>query len=160
MTTLTAQFRQGALRQLRRLFGKSDGSAGVEFGFIAPGLVFLMVASLDLGIGIYQKTQVQSAAQLGAAYAAAKGFNATAITTTVESATSVTVKATPAPSQFCGCASASGVVSCACDAPCPDGSTPGSYVAVTAAATYTPLVPYPVLPATYDLSSRATVRIQ
>jgi Flp pilus assembly protein TadG len=160
MTTRTAPIWHGALRQLRRLLGRADGSAGVEFGFVAPGLIFLMVASLDLGLGIYQKTQVQGAAQMGAAYAAAKGFNAAAITAAVQSATSLTVTATPAPSQFCGCPGASGVVACACDAPCADGSSPGSYVTVTAQASYTPFVPYPVLPATYDLSSRATVRIQ
>jgi hypothetical protein len=164
MTIHTRDFAQGALSRLlplRRLFRKSAaGSAGVEFGFVAPGLIFLMVASLDLGLGIYQKTQVQNAAQMGAAYAAAKGFNEAAITAAIESATALAVKATPAPNQFCGCPGESGVVACPCDAPCPGGGSPGSYVSVSAQATYTPFVPYPVLPSTYDLSSRATVRIQ
>jgi Flp pilus assembly protein TadG len=147
-------------KRVRALRASTQGSAGVEFGFIAPGLILLFVTGADLGLGIYRKMQVQNAAQAGAAYAAARGFSAASITSAIQTATSYPVEATPAPSQFCGCPTGSGVSAAVCGQPCADGVNPGTYVSVGARGTYSTLLPYPGLPASFELTSRASVRIQ
>src|SRR5947209_4776361 len=93
--------------RFRRLLGSdcNAGLAAVEFAFLAPLFALAIVCTADLGLGIYRKMQVQTAAQAGAAYAATRGFNATAIANAVTSATSAaTIQAQPAPVQYCGCA--------------------------------------------------------
>ena len=81
------------------------------------------------------------------------------LATVVGSATkSSGVTASPAPAQFCGCASATGVASNACNTSCPAGGTAGTYVSVNASASYSPMLPYPFLPSALTLSSQAIVR--
>src|ERR1043166_7279402 len=96
----------GVLR--RFLQNKGDGTAGVaavEFALIGPMLVLLMVCMIDMGFGFYRKMQAQSAAQAGAQYPVAHGFKADTVTAAAMQATSYSgVSVSPAPSQFCGCA--------------------------------------------------------
>jgi len=95
-------------RQLLRFVGSTEdgirGAVAVEFVIIAPILALMLVCTLDLGMGIYRKMQVQNGAQAGAGYAVLHGFTASSIETAVTSATSfMGVSASPAPSEFCGC---------------------------------------------------------
>lgn len=137
------------------------GVAATELAIVAPMLVLLMVCTADVGIGIYRKMQVQNGAQAGAQYAALYGFNANSITSAVLSATnSSAIKASPAPSQFCGCPSATGIKSATCGSTCSGGSTPGTYVAVSAQSTYMTLLPYPLIPNSFTFSAQSTVKIQ
>lgn len=155
-----------ALRQALVAFasGRRDGingNAGVEFGIIAPGLIFMMIGTADLGIGIYRKMQVQNAAQAGANYAAARGFSTDAVTAAVVKATTFSgVEALPAPNKFCGCPSSTGVASADCETSCPNGSAMGTYVSVSAKGTYNTLLPYPLIPSNFPLTAQAIVRIQ
>jgi len=153
------------LRRLHQLFGSDpaaiSGVASVELAIIAPILAVALVCTVDLGLGIYRNMQVEAAAQAGTQYVITHGFSANAITTAVAGATPLTtISATPAPAQFCGCATSGGIASSTCGAPCPGGSNPGTYVTVSARASYTPLLPYPMFPATFVLSSQSTVRTQ
>jgi hypothetical protein len=105
--------------------------------------------------------QVQNAAQMGAQYAAVRGFDAAAISNVVTNATSYAgIAASPAPNQFCGCPSNTGVAVISCSSTCSGGASPGTYVSVSAQASYTPILPYPGVPATFTLTAQPTVRIQ
>jgi Flp pilus assembly protein TadG len=150
-------------RALSRFAGGADGVRGalsIEFAVIAPTLVLMLIGVLDLGMGIYRKMQVQNAAQAGAAYAVLHGFTSSSIESAVTSATSFGVSASPAPSEFCGCASSGGVTAATCGSTCSGGSSPGTYVTVSAQGTYTTLLPYPGIPNSYTLSAQSTVRLQ
>lgn len=152
-------------RQILRFAGRAEdgirGAVSVEFVIIAPALALMLVCTLDLGMGIYRKMQVQNAAQAGAAYAVLHGFTESSIENAVTSATSFAgVSASPVPSEFCGCASSSGVSAATCASTCSSGFSPGTYVTVSAQGTYTTLVPYPVVPNSYALSAQSTVRIK
>jgi Flp pilus assembly protein TadG len=128
---------------------------------LAPVLGLLLICTVDLGFGIYRKMEVQNAAQIGAQYAAVKGFDANAITTAVTgSAQGFTVNASPVPAQTCGCPGASGVTAAICGSTCADGNAAGVYVTVSAASTYTTIIPYPMLPPNFSLASQSMVRIQ
>lgn len=151
-----------SLRQLTS--AKADdcrGVAAIEFAIVGPMLVVMMVCTVDLGIGIFRKMQVQNAAQAGAMYAALHGFSSSSITTAVTSATNLSgISASPAPTSFCGCASGSSISSVGCSSTCSGGSSPGTYVMVSAQAVYTPIISYPLLPESFTFTSQSTVRIQ
>jgi Flp pilus assembly protein TadG len=150
-----------SFRRSTRLAQNDQGLAAVEFALLSPILILMFVCLVDLGLAVYTDMQVTSAAQAGAQYAMAKGFDASAISTAVTSATSLTgISLSPAPSQSCGCASASGITSAACTATCADGSHAGTFATVTAQRTYSTLLPYPIIPHSYTFSSQATVRLQ
>jgi Flp pilus assembly protein TadG len=153
------------LERLRRFFSSDQtaiaGAASVELAIIAPVLVAALICTVDLGFGIYRSMQVEAAAQAGANYAVVRGFTPAGVTSAIASATSLGgVQATPAPVQFCGCASAGGIANAACGQPCPDGTSPGTYVTVSAQANYTTLLPYPMFPNTFVFAAQSTVRTQ
>src|SRR5207248_8021169 len=80
-----------AAAHVSRSFAKHDvgASAAIEFAVVAPLLIVLMIASVDLGMGFYRKMQVQSAAQAGAVYAMLHGFSSSSVTSAVTSATTL-----------------------------------------------------------------------
>ena len=152
-------------QEANRLFGPGDsavtGVASVELAIIAPLLAMAIICTADLGLGIFRKMQVQAAAQAGAEYAIVKGYTQSGIVTAVTSATSFgAITAVPAPSQFCGCPTASGVTSAACNTTCPDASKVGAYVEVSAQGSYDTILPYPTLPRTFLFTAKSTARVQ
>ena len=125
-----------------------EGASAVEFGIIAPVLAAVLVPLIDLGLAFYQQMQVDDAAQAGAQYAMAHGWNTSAIQSAVTGATALaTVSATPAPARSCG-------------STCDDGQSARTYVTVSAQATYTTLIPYPTIGNSVVLSAQSTVRVQ
>jgi Flp pilus assembly protein TadG len=160
-----------AMRRLLRRFigGAEDGTCGsvaVEAALILPTLVLMMIGTADFGMGFYRKMQVQDAAQAGAQWAVANGFDSTKISTAVTSATSFSgIAATPAPHQDCGCAASTGVTfngdtAPFCSSRCPDTTVAGTYVTASAQATYTTMLSYPGIPASFAFKANTTVRIQ
>jgi Flp pilus assembly protein TadG len=144
----------GALR-------RCTGNAAVEFALIAPVLAATLVAMTDLGIGLYSKMQVENAAQAGAQYAIAKGWNSAAIQNAVTSASALaSVGAVPAPVQSCGCVNGTAITAAACGSLCPGGVKVGTYVTVSAQASYSTLFSYPGLSSPMTLTGQSTVRIQ
>jgi Flp pilus assembly protein TadG len=158
-----------ALRSLRRfLRNRGDGVRGVvaiEFAVIALLLVVMTIGAVDFGMGFYRRMQVDNAAQAGAQYAIMHGFDGSKISTGVTGATTFTgIAASPAPRQFCGCPSATGVTEQAasppCTSSCSDGSTSGTYVNASAQGTYDTILRYPALiPNSFTFTAQSTVRI-
>ena len=148
----------------RLISDKSDGSRGtaaIEFAVIASILVLLMICVVDVGVGFYRKMQVQNAAQAGAQYAMRHGFAASSITSAVTAATTFPdISASPAPRQYCGCPSDTGIEETAdCTSTCIDGLKAASYVAVAAQGTYNPILTYPLMPRSFTLTALSTVRL-
>jgi Flp pilus assembly protein TadG len=151
-------------RSLRQLIWSTDrgtnGTMAVEFAIIAPALVLMMACTVDLGMGIYRKMQVENAAQAGAEYAIEHGYTGS-IANVVSNATTFSgIIASPGPSEFCGCPSSTGITSAACNSTCPSGVAAGTYVTVSAQGTYNTILPYPVIPHTFTFAAQSTVRIQ
>ena len=138
----------------------SRGTAAMEFGLAIPFLLILVVATVEVGFATYEAMQVYNSAEAGALYAAKNGFNSTAISNAVVNATSLTgVTASPAPAQFCGCPSTSGVTTTTCGATCSAGGTAGTYVQVNAAYTHTTILSYPTFGLPTTLTAQSVVRI-
>jgi Flp pilus assembly protein TadG len=126
---------------------------------IAPMLIGLAVATVDLGLGVYTDTQLANAAHSGASYAVQYSYDPNAMTAAAQASTSLkNVNVTSA--QFCGCPTTTGVSATTCGATCSDGLTAGTFAQVVATKQYATLLSYPGIPATLRLSKQATVRIQ
>jgi Flp pilus assembly protein TadG len=137
------------------------GLGAIEFALAGPVLVIALICTADLGLGIYRKMQVQNAAQAGAEYALVYGFAASAISAAVTQATSFSgISSSPAPFQFCGCASDTGLTSADCSSTCAGGIAPGAYVTVSAQGTYKTILHYPMLPDSFTFAAQSTIRLQ
>ena len=150
---------------LARIAHADRGLAAVEFGLIAPVLIMLVLGLFDFGLAYRQQLNVNAAAEAGASYAVTNGFNATQISSAVTSSVAG-IQSSPAPTEFCGCPNAtSGITQSSSPTPpcvvhCPDGSSPGVYVSVTALLSYTTVVPWPGITNPLQLTSNQMVRIQ
>jgi Flp pilus assembly protein TadG len=152
---------RAAWKAKRRFRSDTKSVAAIEFALVSVALTLMMVGAVDFGSSIYRKMQVRNAAQVGAQYAVAHGFDPTAIETAVSGATgSSSISAAPAPQQFCGCPSNAGVAIAPCNTACSSGTAAGTYVAVSAQSTFTAILPFPAMPATTVLQAKATVRVQ
>jgi Flp pilus assembly protein TadG len=150
---------------LRRFFShaasNTSGAVAVEFGFMVPVFALMVIAVVDIGMGVYRKMQVEDAAQAGVQYAIAHGFDANAISAAVTSATnSSDIAASPSPVTFCGCARGSSISTVSCGTTCPGGALAATYTTVSAQATYSTILDYQVVPQGYIFSKQSTARLQ
>jgi len=138
-----------------------EGLSGIEFAIIAPVLILSFIATADFGLAIYAKMEVENAAQAGTEYAARNGYTSSSISSAVTSATNLSgLSASPAPAEFCGCPSTSGVTTATCNTNCASGAVAGTYVSASAQATYSTIISYPGIPTSYTFNSTSTVRIK
>ena len=162
--TPSTSARKGLARARKLVASARDderGLSGIEFAIIAPVLILSFIATADFGLAIYAKMEVENAAQAGTQYAAVNGYTSSSVSSAVTSATSLSgLSASPAPTEFCGCPSTSGVTTATCGTNCASGAAAGTYVTASAQATYSTIVSYPGIPASYTFSSTSTVRIK
>ncbi len=163
------------LRHFPSLRRANDGAIVVEFALVAAFFIIpLTIVLYDLGTALFRQMEVGNAARAGAGYAAYCGcFNSSNITSAIQNATSasLTVSATPAPSEACACPDgtlASTLGSSATPPGCGGtdcsahgGGFDATYVTVNAQATYDPVFPYPgIVPSGgFVLNAAATIRI-
>lgn len=146
---------------VRRWLADRRGVAAVEFGLMIPIFSLMVVSVTDIGLGVFRKMQVENAAQAGAQYAIARGFNQDGISSAVTAASnSAAVSASPAPVQFCGCPTTTGISTVSCGSSCPGGSAAGTYAKVSAQATYYTLIDYRVVATSYNITAQSTARLQ
>jgi Flp pilus assembly protein TadG len=144
----------------RSLWRQRRGSAAIELALLAPPLFLMAIGTADYGFCLYQQMEVQNAAQAGAEYARKHGFSASGISGAIAGATPLSVTASPAPAQSCGCPSGTSITSATCGTTCASGAAAGTYVTANAQATYTTIVPYPGIADSFTLTASSTVRIQ
>jgi Flp pilus assembly protein TadG len=138
------------------------GMAAVEFAIAASFLAVAMAGVYDFGRASWTRMQVVSAAHVGAAFAAAHGFNASLIASAVTSSSALgTLAATPAPATVCGCPNGSaGIGFVECGSACADGAGASTYVRVNARATYSFTFSYPYVSNPLVMTATALSRIQ
>jgi Flp pilus assembly pilin Flp len=157
------------MKRLRDFFaglaGEDRGVTMIEFAFIAPVIAVLIIGIIDFGMGLWQQMEVADAAEVGAAYAAANGWNSSVsgIENAVTGATGLSsIAASPAPTwpPWCGCPSASsGITAATCGSPCSDGSLAGHYITVSAQSSYSTILPWPGISRPMTLSYSTYARI-
>jgi Flp pilus assembly protein TadG len=167
-------------RALGAFFGRERlaiaGVAAIELAMVSPLLVTGVLGAGELGITIFRQTQVGNAAQAGADYAIAHGFDAAKISNAIVNATNTSgfvIAASPAPTQFCGCGSAnlvtvnfcgiaspSAVTVATCGNTCSNGAKAGTYVLACSKATFSPIIPNPWQKNPVTLTAQAIARIK
>jgi len=152
------------LRRAAAGFADRKGGAAIEFALVSPLLLTLLAGIVEIGMAGYQAMQVQSAVEAGALYAAQNGASDLAgVAQAVVNATGTAgITAVPAPTSFCGCPKAAGVLSQGsdCTTVCSDGKAPGQYVLVNASLPHQTLVPFLSLPLPATLTASTTIRVQ
>jgi Flp pilus assembly protein TadG len=152
-----------SILRIRRPRHLSDtrGTAAIEFAILSPILLALLLGVVDLGFGLYAAIQAQSAAEAGALYAAKHGWNSAGISAAVVGATGASgMAASPAPTLFCGCPSASGIATIVCTSTCTGGVQPGEYVQVNSSLARLSILSDPGLGLATTLTGESTIRIQ
>ena len=139
-----------------------SGAAAIEFALFMIAFAFIILPIGNYGLGVYRQAQVRYAAQAGASYAILHGFVASGITSAITSATSYSsITASPAPTQFYGCPSATGITTMpSATSTCSSGFNAGTYVKSTARATYQAVFAGVWQPSSSVFTSQAVVRIK
>jgi hypothetical protein len=122
-----------------------------------------------------QQIRINQAVEAGAQYASSNPYNGSSWSSAVSSAITNAISGisiTPTVgSETCGCPNSTSTAIVTHDTVstcgpsnggtyCPDGSSPGYYITISAQATYTSVMPYSILGSSATLSSTAIVRVQ
>jgi Flp pilus assembly protein TadG len=143
----------------RRCWRLGDcGAAAIEFACAAPLLTIMLAGTVELGLMVRARLAVEEAVSAGGQWAQKNGFDATKITSAVQSANpGMTVTASPAPSEFYACPNSSGLTTAASSTTCSDGAAARHFVTVRASVSRPSVFGSNFgLPTT--LSARTTVR--
>ena len=155
-------------KKLERFRREQRGVAAVELAIAFPILTLCVLCAGDLGRFALQRTWVSYAASGGAEYAAANaanGFNASKIAAAAKAAAPVNgISVSPTPSEFYGCATATGVTASTQGATCPAGTSTGGiagqYVSVTATMPFSAMFSAAGISYPSTMTATAVVRIQ
>ena len=150
--------RKSPVDAIRLFLNEKSGSSLVECAVVLPLLILLMVGAIDFGRAYFISIQVASAAQAGAAYGV-QNFTDTAGMITAAKLNAPAVPAMTTVAAF-GCECHDGSASsgsCTSNPSCPQNVL--NYADVTTTATYTPMLPYPGIPASISLRSEVRMRV-
>ena len=163
-----------------RMRHKQSGQALVEFAFILPVLLILVLGVIEVGRYAYIAILLGNAARAGAAYGsqsvafaadttgiqAAADYDFAGTTSGTTTTNGLPYSALTVTSSFtCGCDNAGTITSYACSGTATAGKCPvggGHWVivlSVTASGTYSSLFNYPGIPTSISLSRTATMRV-
>jgi Flp pilus assembly protein TadG len=111
----------------------NDGVASIEFAFIASLLAFILMAVSDIGLFLYERSDMRGALHAGAYYFMMGGDSNAEAEAAVRSAwANIPSGTTISASDYCECG---GLVSL-CTAICTDGSVPDVYHKISIQTTY------------------------
>lgn len=152
----------GAMRRhLSRLGGCRRAAAALEFGIIAPLLLLLLSATVDIGGAMHQTIRIENAARAGAQFAMSFPDDTTGISTVTTAAfggatADITVDVGPL---ICACPGGS-VVAVSCNGtPC-GGAAAGVYRTVTVTTPYEAIVGIGAFLVPNTLTGEAVVRVR
>jgi Flp pilus assembly protein TadG len=139
---------------LKCLRADENGASAVEFGLLSTVLLLIVMGMVDLGIGIFHKMELTSAARAGAQYAVLKGYDSSTLQTVVQGSTNLS-SVSVASSRFCECSTGVTPTGTAPSCTCSTG-TVRKFITVTASYSYVPI--FAKFKASYALSEAVTVR--
>lgn len=130
-----------------RFWAAKDGLGAIEFAFIAPFLLTMLLGILDFGMAYWQQMEIANAADAGTQWAMANGYDRTSITSVATSATGLSgINVTP--SYSCGCLSGTSITLSGnppCGGSCSQGGSPQPYIIVNTQMCYSTLFTWPGL---------------
>lgn len=141
------------------------GSALVEMALIMPMILLLLMGIVDLGRAFYYSNAVARAAEAGALYGSQNPTDTTGMVDASDNAMSAAFGTAhdltgnnATASYGCECADGTGQsLACSTTPSCANINTV-YYVTVKANAAFKPLLPWPGVPSSFNLSSKVTMR--
>lgn len=134
----------------------TEGSSLLETALVVPILLLLVAGAVDLGRAYTTAIEVEAAAHAGALYGAQNPTDRAGMEAATENQSNLSGLTSTA-SYGCECADGSSAVpSCGTIPDCPDNYV--DYVSVTATAQFVPLLRYPGLPSSLQMSSTSHLR--
>jgi Flp pilus assembly protein TadG len=149
---------------LRFLRDADHGSALVELALVIPILLLFVTGAIDIGHAGYVGLEVQSAAHAGVQYGSLNPSDTAGVTAAArQSAPNLANLTVSAPTWGCECSDGSSYsASCVTTPVCVASNTRGSNVVhrvqVTTSVVYRTLLPWPGIPSSITMSSKATLR--
>jgi Flp pilus assembly protein TadG len=143
--------------------------AAVEFAICAPLIAIILAAAVDYGFREWSRSCLANAVAEGAYYAfrSGTGVSLTNLQTIITKASPLNgVTVSPLNAPFCSCPSGAATPATlpanptSCSTPCSDGSTPGSYLQISASYTLTALFPGISRLGGTSITEKVTVRLQ
>ena len=144
-----------------------DGVMAVEFGFIAPVVIALLLGVVEISQAISSQLQVQAAARVGSNFGLAKPpvqGNVQPVIDAVRAtlppewiATANADKAVIAATVTCEC-EVSGPAQCG--VPCGQGERSQTYLRVDVTKPYAPMLQFRYMPMSFTLTDTSLVRLQ
>ena len=130
----------------------------IEVAILMPLLLLILVGAVDFGQAYYVGIEVASAAQAGTTYGM-MNYNDTAGMRMAAAADASDVPSmTSVATWGCECSDGTGAsVSCATTPTC--GSNLVDYVDVATSVSFTPILSYPAVPASFVLSGHSRMRV-
>jgi Flp pilus assembly protein TadG len=141
-----------------RLARAEEAAAVVEFALVLPVFMTLIAGLFDGARLVNATLQAHVAAQAGAMYGLANGFNAGQIATAVTAATPL--KVTPTAQLLSRCVQGPQLTLPDATGKCPGNKAPGTFVEVTATAVFQPIVNWIGVPWPANVVSNAWVRVK
>jgi Flp pilus assembly protein TadG len=130
-TKMSDETRNFARRAITRFLGGTEGTAAIEFAFVAPVLIAAVLALSDVAAIAMGAANMQAAVHAGIQYVIDGGSDTTvARNQTLQAWTSMPAHGAVTVQSYCLCGATANV----CTAPCADGDVPASYMQVSATA--------------------------
>jgi len=141
---------------LDRYSNSESGIAAVEFSMLAPVFVLMLIATIDVGMYIIERMQLQNSVQRAANYVAQTADDANVLYVFEEGykghSTGVVVS-----SEFvCECSDGESQV---CPVSCSSGDYQRRYIEISATGAFDPLFPYPGIGSGISMQRMARVRV-
>lgn len=150
---------RGAVRSRPRRACSESGSSLLETALVMPLLLLMMAAAVDFGRAYSIAIEVSSAAHAGALYGTHSLSDTSGMVAAVKADATDLTTMTSTAIYGCKCAESSGTGVSSCTTPpttCSQNYV--NYVQVSASDVYTPLFPYPGIPATITLQKTVEMR--
>lgn len=149
------------MRAIFSRFARDDhGIAAVEFAFVAPVLVLLLVGMIDFGMYINQRMQLENLARSATEYVIKGGSEANVMSDVIAGSGQIEDEEmdeiTSSASSTCECDDGVEVI-------CGDGCGGGyerRFYAFELTRTYTPMFPYPGIPDSITMTGHARLQVQ
>ena len=134
-----------------------EGVAAMELAFFAAIMAFVVPLAIDIANVVNAYISLSGALRAGAQYALTQPSNTSQIQQIVQNASAFGSGATVSSAQFCECTG----ISATCATACPgSGSSPYTYLTITASYNVPTLINYPGVASPYPISRSTTIRVR
>jgi Flp pilus assembly protein TadG len=143
---------------LRRILADAEGASFVELAFVLPLFLFMLIPVVDVGRAFYAAIEVASAAHSGAMYGVENSSDTAGMVLAAKSGASNLSNVSATAAYGCECSDGTSAISSCTSIPsCTYNYV--TYVDVTVTSPYKPVLGYPGLPSSMNITRELRLRV-